>query len=99
LLADDSHVMLAALRKTLAEDSRIQLVGAVSTFASMMQMISDYRPEVLLLDLHLPEARHFTPDFIKSQVHSVPHTLGVSISNTDEATALAVSYGAETLPR
>ena len=74
LLADDSHVMLAALRKTLAEDSRIQLVGADSTFASMLQMISDYRPEVLLLDLHLPEARHFTPDFIKPQLHSVPHT-------------------------
>jgi chemotaxis response regulator CheB len=53
LLADHSHVMLAAIRKRLAEDSRIRLVGAVSSFAAMMQMISDFKPEVLLLDLHL----------------------------------------------
>ena len=97
LLADDSHVMLAAIRKRLAEDSRIRLVGAVSSFAAMMQMISDFRPEVLLLDLHLPEERHFTPDFIKSQLGSVPHTLAVSLSNDAEAKALAASYGAESL--
>lgn len=97
LLADDSHVMLAALRKRLAEDSRIRLVGAVSSFASMMQMISDFKPEVLLLDLHLPEERHFTSDFIKSQLGSVPHTLAVSLSNDAEAKALSVSYGAESL--
>ena len=97
LLADDSHVMLATIRKRLAEDSRIQLVGAVSSFAAMMQMISDFKPEVLLLDLHLPEERHFTPDFIKSQLGSVPHTLAVSSSNDAEAKALAASYGAESL--
>jgi hypothetical protein len=68
----------------------------VSTPA-MMQMISDFKPEVLLLDLHLPEERHFTPDFIKSQLGSVPHTLAVSLSNDAEAKALAVSYGAESL--
>jgi len=97
LLADDSHAMLAALRKRLAEDSRIRLVGTVSSFAAMMQMISDFKPEVLLLDLHLPEERHFTPDFIKSQLGSVPHTLAVSLSNNAESKALAVSYGAESL--
>ena len=63
----------------------------------MMQMISDFKPEVLLLDLHLPEDRHFTPDFIKSQLGSVPHTLAVSLSNDVDAKALAVSYGAESL--
>ena len=54
LLADDSHVMLAAIRKRLPEDSRIRLVG-VPSFAAMMQMISDFKPKVLLLDLHLLE--------------------------------------------
>jgi DNA-binding NarL/FixJ family response regulator len=102
LLADDSHVMLEAIRKRLAEDSRIRLVGAVSSFASMMQMISDFKPEVLILDLHFPEERHFTPDhftpdFVKSQLGSVPHTLAVSLSNDAEAKALSVSYGAESL--
>ena len=97
LLADDSHVMLADIRNRLTEDTRIRLVGAVSSFAAMMQMISDFKPEVLLLDLHLPEERHFPPDFIKSQLGSVPHTLAVSLSNDAEAKALAASCGAESL--
>jgi two-component system response regulator DevR len=97
LLADDSHEMLAAIRRTLSEEPAIKVVGEVSTFAAMMQMISDCKPEVLLLDLHLPEERHFLPEFVKSQLVSVPCTLAVSFSNDGEAKDLAKSYGATAL--
>jgi two-component system, LytTR family, response regulator len=63
LLADDSDVRRSAMRKTLEEEPRIEIVGQASTFAATMQMISDFKPEVLLLDLHMPEKREFTPDF------------------------------------
>jgi DNA-binding NarL/FixJ family response regulator len=97
LLADDSHMMLSAIRKTLAEEPSIEIVGEVSSFAAMMQMISECKPEVLLLDLHLPEERHFPPEFVKSQLVSVPHTLAVSCSIDGEAKELAKSYGAAAL--
>jgi hypothetical protein len=51
---------------------------------------------VLLLDLHLPEKREFTPELVKAQLQSVC-TLAVSLSNDDEAKALAESYGAVSL--
>jgi DNA-binding NarL/FixJ family response regulator len=97
LLADDSHEMLTAIRKTLSEEPIIKVVGEVSTFAAMMQMISDCKPEVLLLDLYLPEQRHFPPEFVKSQLVSVPRTLAISFSNDGEAKDLAKSYGAAAL--
>jgi two-component system chemotaxis response regulator CheB len=98
LLADDSDVMLKAMRKFLEEDLRIEVVGEASTFAETMQMIADCKPDVLLLDLHIPEARGFTPAFVRSQLVSVDcSTIAVSFSNDSEAKALAESYGASSL--
>ena len=60
-------------------------------------MIGDFKPDVLLLDLHLPEKRDFTPEFVKSQLISVNHILALSFSNDDEAKILAESYGVAAL--
>ena len=59
-------------------------------------MIADFKPDVLLLDLHLPEKRHFTPALVKAQLGTVC-TIAVSFSNDTEAKELAESYGAATL--
>jgi chemotaxis response regulator CheB len=97
LVADDSDMMRKAIRKTLGEEPRIRIVGEASNFASTMQMIADFKPDVLLLDLHLPEQRDFPPGFVKSQLVSVNRTVAVSFSNDEEAQGLAESYGAEIL--
>src|ERR1700674_2246727 len=93
LLADDSDIMRSAIRRTLQEESRIQLVGEASSFAKATQLIAHCKPDVLLLDLNLPEKREFPPELVKSQLQCV-HTLAVSLSNDAEAKALAESYGA-----
>jgi CheY-like chemotaxis protein len=61
-----------------------------------MQKIADLKPDVLLLDLHMPEKRDFTPTLIKSQLGAVS-TVAVSFSNDHDSKALAESYGAVTL--
>jgi chemotaxis response regulator CheB len=96
LVADDSHEMRSAIRKILEEETRIKIVGEAATFAKTVQMISDLKPEVLLLDLHLAEKRAFTPELVKSQLGCVC-TLAVSFANDDEARELAESYGAVSL--
>jgi hypothetical protein len=45
---------------------------------------SDIKPEVLLLDLDLPETCNFAPDFVRSQLRSVPYALALSLSNHTE---------------
>jgi chemotaxis response regulator CheB len=97
LIADDSDVMRKAIRKTLEEEHRISVVGEASTFAQTIQMIADFKPEVLLLDLHLAEKLDFAPHSVKSQLNSVNHVLTVSFSNDDEAKAVAESYGSKVL--
>ena len=97
LLADDTDLMRYAIRKLITEEKRIELVGEASNFGHAMQLIADFKPEVLLLDLHLAEKREFTPALVKSQLASVENVLAVSFSNDAEAEALAESYGAKLL--
>ena len=97
LLADDSDIMREAIRKLLADAPRIQIVGEAPTFAAAMQMVADSKPDVLLLDLHLPQKRDLQPPLVKSQLSCVGCTLAISFSNDDEAKSLAASYGAVAL--
>jgi CheY-like chemotaxis protein len=97
LLADDTNIMREAVRKLLEEESRIQIVGEASTFAAAMQMIADFRPDVLLLDLHMPQKRELLPALVKSQLACVEYTLAISFANDEEAKSLAASYGAVAL--
>lgn len=97
LIADDSDIMREAMRKVLAEEPRIEIIGEAATFNQAVQLIADFKPEVLLLDLHLAEKRDFPPDLVKSQLSSVKRVVAVSFSNDKEAKALAESYGAELL--
>jgi DNA-binding NarL/FixJ family response regulator len=95
-LADDSDVMRSVIRRTLQEEPSIEVVGEAPSFDKTMQMIADCKPDVLLLDLHLPKKWDFTPELVKAQLGSVC-TLAVSLANDDEANALAESYGASAL--
>ena len=95
LLADDSAIMLEAIRKLLDEEPQIQTVGEASTFASAVQMIADLKPDVLLLDLHMPQKRGLHAPLVKAQLSSVEYTLAISFANDEEAKSLAASYGAE----
>lgn len=97
LLADDSDLMRSAIRRTLAEEPRIQLVGEAFSFASTMPLIADTKPDVLILDLHLAEKSDFTPAFVRSQLVTVNHIVVISFSTDDEAKDLARSYGASAL--
>jgi CheY-like chemotaxis protein len=97
LVADDSDIMRSAIRRTLQEEPRLEVVGETSSFSKTMQMIAGTKPEVLILDLHLAEKRDFTPAFVKSQLATVNHIVAVSFSSDDEAKDLARSYGASAL--
>jgi DNA-binding NarL/FixJ family response regulator len=97
LLADDSDIMREAIKKLLAEETRVQIVGEASSFAAAMQMVADFKPDVLLLDLHLPQKRDLQPPLVKSQLGCVDYTLAISFSNDEEAKSLAASYGAVAL--
>lgn len=93
LLADGSDIMRGAVGRLLREDPRITLVGEAVSFAQIPQMIKDFKPSVLLMDLSLPGKLDFTPALVKFQLPSI-QLLVISTENDNEAQALAASYGA-----
>jgi two-component system, NarL family, response regulator NreC len=97
LLADDSEIMREAIKKLLEDEPRIQIVGEASSFGSAMQLVADLKPDVLLLDLHLPQKRELPAPMVKSQLNCIKNTLAISFANDEEARSLAASYGAAAL--
>ncbi len=97
LLADDSAIMLEAICKLLSEEPRIKVIGEASTFAAAMQLVADCKPDVLLLDLHMPQKRGLHAPLVKAQLRCVEYTLAISFANDEEAKSLAAGYGAVAL--
>jgi DNA-binding NarL/FixJ family response regulator len=97
LLADDSEIMREAIKKLLEDEPRIHIVGEASSFPAAMQLVADFKPEILLLDLHLPQKRDLLPPLVKAQLNCVKYTLAISFANDEEAKSLAASYGAAAL--
>jgi chemotaxis response regulator CheB len=93
LLADDNKIMRECVGRLLRDQPSIELVGIAASFAQAMQMRVDFKPEVLVFDLHLAQKQDFTPAFVKSQMASIS-VIAISTFNDEEAQALAASYGA-----
>ncbi|HEY2352225.1 MAG TPA: response regulator [Candidatus Acidoferrum sp.] len=97
LVADDSQCMLSAMRHVLEEEPQIEIVGEARTFPVVLEMIANFKPDVLLLDLRLAQNDGFTADFVKPQLDAVKNVVAVSFANDPEAQDLAKRYGARVL--
>ena len=97
LLADDSEIMREAIKKLLVDEPRIHIVGEASCFGAAMQLVADSKPDLLLLDLHLPQKRELPAPIVRSQLNCIEYTLAISFANDEEAKSLAASYGAAAL--
>lgn len=68
LLADDSELIRRTVKKLLQAEPAIQIVGEAATFAETIEMASELKPDVLLLDLHMPDDRNLDPAYIKAHL-------------------------------
>jgi DNA-binding NarL/FixJ family response regulator len=55
LVADDHRLMLAAVRRALAQAEDFEVVGEVSVGSQVLPAVRETRPDVVLLDLRMPE--------------------------------------------
>jgi two-component system, NarL family, response regulator DevR len=98
LLVDGSDVMRSAIRQVLKNELGIEVVGTATSFAETLVLTAALKPNVLLMDPHMPDEREYTPESIKSQI--LLHTkciVAMSLWNDDDAKALAASFGAHVL--
>ncbi len=55
LVADDHAIFREGLRKLLDAAEEIQIVGEASNGVECIKMLAKYKPDILLLDLRMPE--------------------------------------------
>jgi DNA-binding NarL/FixJ family response regulator len=93
LLADDNEPVRKAITRLLGSEPEIQLVAETTTFAQTLQLASELRPDVIVMDLHMCDEKNVAPSKVKSSL-SGSKIVAISIWNDDESKALASSFGA-----
>jgi DNA-binding NarL/FixJ family response regulator len=98
LLADDTSVMRKAIRTLLSREPKIELVGEAQNFAETVSMTRKFKPQVVILDLHMPDSSHLTPMNVSEGLRAyAARVLAISVWNDEDTRALAQSYGATDL--
>jgi DNA-binding NarL/FixJ family response regulator len=98
LLVDGSDVMRSAIRQLLKHELSIEVIGTATSFAETIALIAALKPDVLLMDPHMPDEREYKPAFVKSQILS--HTkciVAISLWKDADTKTLAETFGAHVL--
>ena len=64
-LADDSEIMRKAIRRLLSDREDIGVVGEASVFRETIEKTSELHPDLIILDLNLPDRNHVAPSEAK----------------------------------
>jgi chemotaxis response regulator CheB len=93
LVADDSEAMRKAICSLLADEPRIAVCGQASDYTELLKMQGECSPEVVLMDLRMPDQDRIKTEQVKDQLqHSC--LLAISFANDEETVSLAKAYGA-----
>jgi chemotaxis response regulator CheB len=97
LVADDADVIRKTLRNFLKEEAAIKVLGEASNFAETISMTVALKPDVILLDLHMPDDHSFNPEFVKASLCGA-RVLAMSLTSDceseEETRHLAENFGA-----
>ena len=97
LLTDDKEVVRSSIR-LLDSDPDIHTVGEAFNFKEAIQRATELKPQIVVMDLHMPDTSSVNPQEIKSLLNTLGSRLIAISFWKDEGThALAKSLGAVTL--
>ena len=94
LVADDTQLLRRLICRLLKEHSEIEIVGEAADYPQTVKMANDLRPEIILMDLHLACQPGITPLDVRTNLNHGSRLMLISLSNDEEAEALAESFGA-----
>jgi DNA-binding NarL/FixJ family response regulator len=98
LLADDTTIVRKAIRELLDSKPGIEVVGEAADFHETVKLIKDLKPNVVVMDLHMPGECTVNPKDLRERLFLDASSLvAISIWNDDESQALAQRYGASRL--
>jgi len=95
LLVDDHHIVRVGLRTVLAEDRRIRVVGEAATAADALVQAGRLKPQVVLLDLRLPDRPGLEVCQQLKQQDPAPMVLCLTSYADDQTLLAAAEAGAD----
>lgn len=93
-LVDDHSVFRAGVRAELAASPEIEIVGDVGTVAEALEGIARTSPDVVLLDVHMPDGGGLAVINATSNQPSRPVFLALSVSDAAEDVIALIRAGA-----
>jgi DNA-binding NarL/FixJ family response regulator len=98
LVADDKEVVLSSIRLLLGLDPEIRMVGEAVNFQQTIQLATELKPQVVVMDLHMLDESCMSLQEIKSQLDRLGSRLiAMSFWNDEDTQAGARSLGAVNL--
>ena len=98
LLADDTSIIRRTIRGMLDSTRELEVIGEAVDFAETMRLIEILRPDIVVMDLHMPGEFNVKPADVKSQLSKGSSLLlAISIWNDRDSRVLADSFGASKL--
>jgi DNA-binding NarL/FixJ family response regulator len=98
LLIDDKEIIRTSVRLLLDSDPEIDIVGEGETFQQTVQSAMDLKPQVVVMDLHMPDNSTLIPQEFKLLLDSLGSRLiAISFWNDEDTQEFAASLGAVTL--
>jgi DNA-binding NarL/FixJ family response regulator len=93
VLIVDDHAAFRASARTLLEAEGFDVVGEAADGAEALHAVAVLRPEIVLLDIHLPDIDGLT---VAEQLAVIPHAPAVVLTSSRDA----VAYGSrvQTVP-
>jgi DNA-binding NarL/FixJ family response regulator len=93
LVADDSEIVRRGIRDLLRSQPEIELVGEAADYRQTIRMMNELNPQVIVLDLHMPDGTEATLLDVKSHLKHDSRLLAISIFNDEHTKTLVESLG------
>jgi DNA-binding NarL/FixJ family response regulator len=96
LIAADVEVIREAIRNLLACEPTIEVCGEARSFSQTLDLATSLKPDVILLDLYMPDGESPESGFVKLRLLSTrSRILAMALWHEDEETQIiAQGYGA-----
>jgi DNA-binding NarL/FixJ family response regulator len=95
LLVDDDALVRAGLRMILASADDIEVVGEAADGTDALDAVQTHRPEVVLMDIRMPEMNGIAATSALRRLASPPHVIVLTTFQADEHVISALRAGAD----
>jgi DNA-binding NarL/FixJ family response regulator len=93
-LVDDNATFLAAVRGFLVEISDLEVIGSAQTGSDALCQTASLRPDVVLLDIELPDINGLDVGRILCGRTPQPQVIFLSMDDSEQRRAMAYAMGA-----